>query len=136
MVALVAQDHAVLVPKEGIPVPLGLSLKRQGNQVPKAALGQGVLVGKEAVIGLEAELVAAVHGPGQEAAPQLSRPGGGDGLREEKPDVGPLPERERSTAGVGLRAAQVSRRAETSSRQASPSKFAARSQVRSSSSMG
>src|SRR5437667_11201949 len=49
-------------------------LQRKGNQVPESSLGHGVLVWKEPVVGIEADLVAAFHRPGQKGASKF--PGG------------------------------------------------------------
>ena len=64
-----------------------LFLQRQGDQVAESALGQRVLVGKEAVVGIEADLRPALHGFGEQVGAEPPCQGGGNGLGEEQPDM-------------------------------------------------
>ena len=64
-----------------------LGLQRQRDGVTKAAFGQRVLSGKEAVVGVEADLVAERGGLRDQGAAEAPRLRGRNRLREEDPDV-------------------------------------------------
>ncbi len=66
-------------------------LERQRDEVAEPTPRQGVLVRKEAVVRVHAELVAARHRLGEKKAAHAPRNAGVDRLREEEPDVGPIP---------------------------------------------
>ena len=74
--------------EQRVAVLLRLPLKRDGDQVSKAAVGHGVLRGKQTVIRGKGNLVPARHRPGQQSAAQLTRVRSGNRRSEEKPDVG------------------------------------------------
>ncbi len=60
------------------------------NAAEAPALGQRVLVGEEAVVGVEPHLVPPLHGPGQDRASEPAGLERREGLIEENPDVSAL----------------------------------------------
>ena len=65
-------------------------LKRQGDQVAKAALGKCVLIGEETVIGIKPDARPAFHRFGQQVRAELARERRRDRLLEKQPDVSPI----------------------------------------------
>src|SRR5262249_29826861 len=76
----VVDEHAVAV----LARP---SLQRKRDEVAEAAARHRVLARKKSVVGLEADLWAAVHGPRQQHRCEAARLEGRDGVGKEKPDV-------------------------------------------------
>ena len=66
-------------------------LERERDEVAEAPAGHGVLVGEEPVIGAHTELVAPLHGLGEEVASHLPGRASRDRGAEEEPDVGAVP---------------------------------------------
>ena len=77
----------MLIHKQAVAVFLRLPLKRQGDQISKAAFRHGVLTGKQTVVGAKAQLMALRHSAGQEQAAQLACVCGGNRSFKEKPDM-------------------------------------------------
>ena len=48
-------------------------LERKRDEVSKAPFGQRVLIGKEAIVGIQPHVVAVFHRPSQNCAAQLAR---------------------------------------------------------------
>ena len=111
-------------------------LQRQGDEITEAALWHRVLVREEAVVGVHPELVAPVHGSGEDQTAEFSRGCRRDGTLEEIQMCPPLPERDRSSGADTPSSRHVSRNAATSSCQLFLSKSTARNQQVSSRSNG
>ena len=108
---LVGVRQPLLVEKHAVaefPRPL---LQRQRDQIAEAALRQRVLVGEEAVVGIQADVRPAFHGFRQQVRAEFAGQGGRDGLGEEQPDCPPLPDRDRSRAAGKFMPRHVSRTA-------------------------
>lgn len=58
-----------VVDKHAVMLGSGAFLQRQGDQVAKAAFGQGVLVGKQPVVGTERQLPCALTGVADDGGP-------------------------------------------------------------------
>ena len=105
---LIRIGHEVLIHKQAVAVFLHLPLKRQGDQISKAAFRHGVLTGKQTVVGAEAQLMALRHSAGQQQAAQLACVCGGNRSFKEKPDMraftgaGALHGRRQSAASGGI----------------------------------
>lgn len=63
------------------------TLQGQSDEVAEAAVGHGILIGEEAIIGLEAEVGGAFHGFGQDVRSQPAGQCCRDRLGEEDPDM-------------------------------------------------
>ena len=66
------------------------SLERERDEIAEAALGKGVLFGKEPVVGAEPDVGMPFHPLGEKERSQLPRDDGRDGIREKEPDVCPV----------------------------------------------
>ena len=84
---LVGGGSKVLVHEHALAFAARLALQGQRDEVAEAAPGQRVLSGEEAVVGVEADLVAQRRRAREQGAPQAPRLCGRDRLREEDPDV-------------------------------------------------
>ena len=112
-------------------------LERQRDQVAESAAWHGVLVREEPVVRLHAELVAPGHRLGDQVAAHLAGDAGGDGRREEEPDVGAVARTANARRRLARRRRGRSRRRRaTSSIHDRLSKSAARNQQVSSRSSG
>ncbi|MFO1206301.1 MAG: hypothetical protein U1E63_11330 [Burkholderiales bacterium] len=78
------------VDKHSEPVLPRLLLQRQGDQIAEAALGQGVLIGKQAVVGRELQLPGARAGVADDGSAHPTRIPGRYTLGEEDPGVRPV----------------------------------------------
>ncbi len=67
------------------------SLKRQRDEVPEAAGRHGILIRKEAIVGLEADFGPAFHRFGQQGGTELPRVARSHVFGEEDPHVPALP---------------------------------------------
>jgi hypothetical protein len=76
---IVHEERVALLPR--------LPLKGQGDQVPEPAARHGVLIGKQAVVGIHGELVVMRHGLRDEVASHPARRRSGNRRREEEPYV-------------------------------------------------
>ncbi|MFN7924867.1 MAG: hypothetical protein U0Q16_32510 [Bryobacteraceae bacterium] len=65
-------------------------LERQRDEIPETALGHGVLIREEPIIGIKAELVTALHRLGEQQRSQGARETSGNGPLEENPNVCPV----------------------------------------------
>src|SRR5882672_8285978 len=93
----------------------GLVLQWQRNEVSEAAAGHRVLVGKESVVGLHAELVPPVHRRRDEVATPFVWPNCATGEAKKNHACAPFPDPERSIAAGTPTKAQVSVKAAMSS---------------------
>jgi len=59
-------------------------LQRQCNQISESPFGQGILAGKEAVVGFELDFMPSIHGIGQQGRTQFSCQGSAYLIFEEK----------------------------------------------------
>ena len=109
-----AMEPEISVDENTVSQLSGCKLQRQGYQVPKPSLGHGVLIGKEAVVGIKAELVPALHGSSQNYTSQLSRGDCRQGTIKKTQTWPPLPDRDRSRAAGTFNSVQVSRNARAS----------------------
>lgn len=87
---LIGDDRAVLVDEEAVAGGGGVVLKREGDEIAESPVGHGVLVGKEPVIRIEADLGARVEGLGEKEAAKAASHGGRDRLGEKDPGMGAL----------------------------------------------
>jgi hypothetical protein len=78
----------------------GAFLERQSYQIPKAALRQRVLAREETIIRIQSDLMAVLHGPGQQGTTKLSGICSEYWAVDEKPDVRTVP-RSRALDGYG-----------------------------------
>ena len=69
----------------------GHPLKWKRDQIAEASLGKRVLVREEAVVGVETNLVSALHGLREESAGHFAGENGGDGQFEEDPNMASVP---------------------------------------------
>src|SRR5262245_29952381 len=83
------------------------SLQREHNEIAEAAARHRVLARKQPVVGLEADLRPAVHGPRQQHRCEAACLEGRDGVGKEQPDV---------TAVAGARALECGWNSELSTR--------------------
>ncbi len=67
------------------------ALQGQRDQVPEAALRQGVPVREEAVVGVQADVWSVLHRLREQVRTEPARQRGGDGLLEEQPHVSATP---------------------------------------------
>src|SRR5439155_18054249 len=84
------RDH-LLVEEHSVPFATCAVLERKGDQIPEPAAWHRVLIWKEPVIRVHAELMTPGHRLRDEVATQLARDGCGDGGVEEEPCAGALP---------------------------------------------
>ena len=70
----------LFIHKKRVSLPLCPALKREGDQIPEAALWHGVLRRKQPVVRLKAQLMAAGHCLRQQPAAKLTGVGGGNRL--------------------------------------------------------
>jgi hypothetical protein len=80
----VIQKHAVALIARHL-------LQRQCDQVSESALRQEILVGKEAVVGIQSDVWPVFHGLCQQGGTEPSGQGRRDCLLEEQPDVSATP---------------------------------------------
>jgi hypothetical protein len=121
------------VVEENAVAPLtGLLWQRKCDQVSEATLGQRVLVGKEAVVRIEADVGPPLHR--FRKIMELSLRASASSKKSHT--CAPRPERERSKANGKVLRLQVSTKAAASSRQPSLSKSAAKKKHVSSCSIG
>ena len=69
---LIGPRNEVVVEKHAVALIACALLKRQGDQVTEATLGQRVLVGKEAIVRIEPDVGTAFHRLGQQVGTQAS----------------------------------------------------------------
>ena len=101
-----------------LPSSRGSLLQRQGDQVAETALGQRVLIGKEAVVGIQADVRPAFHRFGQEVRTEPAGQARREWPRSKNSQTcPPLPDRDRSRAAGKFSRRHVSRTAAASSRQ-------------------
>ena len=78
--------YKIFINKNGVALFALGPLQRQRNQVAEAALGHDVLIGEQAIVGLEPDFMAAGHCLREQRTAKLA---GGDGrdfaLKEEPP---------------------------------------------------
>ena len=87
---LIGMRNKLVIHEDGISPLARAVLKRESDEVAKSAARKRVLIGKEAVVRLHAQLVAPAHRLGNEIAAHLAGGGRGHRCREEEPDVGPV----------------------------------------------
>lgn len=133
---LVGKRHQRSIHEDAVSIFTRRFLQWQRDEVAEAAVWQRVLVGKETVVGFQADFWAAIHRLGEDVCAEFAGGGCGDCVGEENPDMPANAERERSSAAGTSSRAHVSKYASASSRQRSPSKSTARNQQRSSRSIG
>lgn len=88
---LVGYGLKVVVEEDAVAVVASGFLEGQGNEVTEAAGGEGVLVGEEAIIGVEAERGVEDGGVGEEVGAEAAGEGGGHGFGEKEPGVAAVP---------------------------------------------
>ena len=108
---MVRVRRELLVNEQAIALQSGLLLQWQSDQVPKATLGQSVLVWKQPIVGFQSNFRPMLHRLSQEERTKISSEASGYRLFEKKPNWPPLPERERSNAPVSECWLQMSRTA-------------------------
>src|SRR3954447_15385626 len=69
---LVRPWNEVVVDKHTVALITCALLKRQGDQVAETSLGQRVLVGKEAIVGIQPDIGTALHRLGEQVGAQAS----------------------------------------------------------------
>ena len=74
------QEHAVAVTARH-------RLEREGDQIAEAALGHRVLARKEAVVGIESQVMPMLHGAGQDGRTEFPGETGRQRRGKENPDV-------------------------------------------------
>lgn len=84
---MVGVGREPLVHKQAIAIKPGLLLQWQGDQVSKATFGQGVLIWKQPVIGVQSDFRAEFHCLSQEEGAEVSGKPGWSRLFEEQPNV-------------------------------------------------
>jgi hypothetical protein len=97
---LVRQRREVVIDEDAVRLVAGSLLQRQGDQVAESPLGQGVLIRKETVVGVQPDVRPMLHRFGEEVRPETTRQRGWDGVLEEQPHVSAAA-RSRSFEGGG-----------------------------------
>ncbi|HEY0372862.1 MAG TPA: hypothetical protein VGD79_12715 [Thermoanaerobaculia bacterium] len=82
--------HARVIDENTVPAIARQFLQGQRNEVAESALWQCVLVGKETIVGVEADLRPALHRLREHERSELARENRSNGLFEEEPHVGAL----------------------------------------------
>ncbi|MBZ5762057.1 hypothetical protein LAV88_21620 [Rhizobium sp. VS19-DR104.1] len=77
----------VAIDKNAVSIFASFPLQGKRDQIAEAAKWHGILVGKETVIGREADLGAVLHRLCDQCGPQLSGDLRGNGFGEEYPDM-------------------------------------------------
>ena len=88
---LVRIGTEIVVHKQAIAVLARHPLKWKCDQIAGSSLGEGVLVGEEAGIGVEAQMMAPLHCPGEQSTTHFTSENSGDRRLEKNPDVTTIP---------------------------------------------
>ncbi len=104
---LIGPRNQLLVEEHAVSHIAGALLQRKSDEVSEATLRQGVLVGKQTVVRVQAHVGPPLHGFGEEVGTEAPRQGCRDGFPEEEPDV---------PAAAGSRAFERRRQIETPTR--------------------
>jgi len=84
---LVGPWHERVIEEHAVALLSGALLQGQGNQVAESALRHRVLVGEQAIVRIQPDIRAALHGFGQHVRPESASQRGRDSTVEEDPDV-------------------------------------------------
>jgi hypothetical protein len=77
----------VLIDEDAVVLPAWALLQRQGDQISESSLRHRVLIGKEAVVRIQADIRSPLHRFGEDMRSELSSQRGRNGFLEEEPDV-------------------------------------------------
>ena len=84
---LVCVGNEVVIEEHAVVLLAWSLLQRQGDQVPEPSLRHRVLIRKETVVRIQADVRPPLHRLGKDVRSQPSGQRGGNGLLEEEPDV-------------------------------------------------
>jgi hypothetical protein len=84
---LVGPRHKALVEKDAMTAFARTLLQRQRDEIAESALRQRVLIGKQPVVGVQADIGALLHGLGQEVRAEAPRERRRNRLLEEDPEM-------------------------------------------------
>ena len=84
---LVGPRDEVVIEEDAVALLARSLLQRQGDQVPESSLRHRVLIRKETIVRIQADVRPALHRLGQDVRAQPARQRGRNGLLEEEPDV-------------------------------------------------